>query len=749
MSSQENNVDPSAEEKQHSDPLESELKRYMDDISKSKATIKEEIEKRKAVEQSLKAFKQEKIGIFNSMAEHVIYYHDEDMEIVWANKAAASSIGMTPDELLGRKCYELWQERDTICENCPVEKALKTGEPDEVEMTTPDGRSWLVRGYPVKDEKGEIVGAAEVTLDLTAIRQAERILEESEKRLRTIFDSASDAMFIHDLDGNFLEVNQTACHRLGYSKEEFLNMSVMHIDTSEYATLVTDRIEELRKTGPRFFETAHVTKQGEIIPIELSSRVIEYQAKPAVLSIARDISERKHTEAALRESEDLYRSIVENSHAGILIVDDRFHFTYVNDELCRILEYSREEIIGHDFREFLDDESRVLVADHYVRRQRGEVVTPRYEFNVVQKNGEKRRVEISSTVVTNSVGKPITVAQILDITVRKNIEQSLRQSEHKYKTLTENVNIGIYRNTVGPKGKFIEVNPAIVNMFGYESKEQFLSIDVADLYQVSGDRMRFNEKMLTYGYVKDEILLLKKKNGTPFFAAVSAVAIKDEKGNVEYFDGIIDDITDRIKAEQDLKSSYEKLKRVLNGTVNALASTSEKRDPYTAGHQQRVTKLAVEIAREIGLSSEQVDGIRVAGLVHDIGKIQVAAEILNKPVALNDIEMELVRTHCQAGYEILKTIEFPWDVAEIVLQHHERINGSGYPRGLTGEKMMKEAKILAVADVVEAMASHRPYRPAFSVDKVLEEIVSNRSVLYDEDVVDACLRLFGRGFAFK
>jgi putative nucleotidyltransferase with HDIG domain len=242
---------------------------------------------------------------------------------------------------------------------------------------------------------------------------------------------------------------------------------------------------------------------------------------------------------------------------------------------------------------------------------------------------------------------------------------------------------------------------------------------------------------------------LKKKDGMPFFASISAVAIKDERGIVQYYDGIIDDITERINAEKDLKNSYLKLKTVLNGTVNALASTTEKRDPYTAGHQHRVTQLAKAIAHEMGLESDRIDCIKIAGIVHDIGKIHVAAEILNKPIALNDLEMALVKTHCKAGYEILETIAFPCDVAMVVLQHHERINGSGYPQGLTGEEILLEAKILAVADVVEAMVSHRPYRAALSTDKALEEISSNRGVLFDEDVVDICLRLFARGFEFE
>ena len=748
MAIDENKTDRAAFKKQRIDELEVQLKQAMDEMAKLKVVLENEMQKRKDVEQTLKTIEQEKVGIFNSMAEHVVY-HDKDMKIVWANRAAAASIGMKPEELIGKNCFELWQNRDTICDNCPVIKALETGKSHQTEMTTPDGRSWFLHGYPVRNKKGEVVGAAEVTMDLTVIKQAENALKESEEQLRMIFDSANDAMFIHDLKGNFLEVNKTACERLGYKKEEFLKMSAMHIDSPEYAQLIIKRIGELRETGPSFFETAHVSKDGTIVPIELSSRIIEYQGKPAVLSIARDISERKQTEAALRESEDLYRSIVENSHAGILIVDDHYRFIFVNDRLCRILKYPRDEIIGHDFREFLDDESKDLVSDRYIRRQRGEEVDSRYEFNVVQKGGEKRRVEISSTVIYDSSGKPRTVAQILDITIRKNVEQYLRESEQKYKTLTENVNVGIYRNTVGPKGKFIEANPAIVEMFGHDSKEEFLKIDVADLYQIPSDRKRFSEKMLASGFVKDEILQLRKKDGTPFFASVSAVAVKDNDNNIIYYDGIIDDITDRIKAEKELTNSYLKLKTVLNGTVNALASTTEKRDPYTAGHQHRVTQLAEAIAKEMGMATDRIDGIKVAGIVHDIGKIHVAAEILNKPVALNDIEMALVKTHCKAGYEILKTIEFPWAVAEIVLQHHERINGSGYPYGITGDRILLEAKILAVADVVEAMVSHRPYRAALSTESALEEIDSNRGVLYDGEIVDICLRLFGRGFQFK
>jgi HD-GYP domain-containing protein (c-di-GMP phosphodiesterase class II) len=167
------------------------------------------------------------------------------------------------------------------------------------------------------------------------------------------------------------------------------------------------------------------------------------------------------------------------------------------------------------------------------------------------------------------------------------------------------------------------------------------------------------------------------------------------------------------------------------------------RDPYTAGHQRRAAQLACAIANEMGLSEDQIEGIRMAGLVHDIGKINVPAEILSKPGRLNDLEFGLIKTHCQVGHNVLNgTIEFPWPVAQIVLQHHERMDGSGYPQGLSGEEIILGARILAVADVVEAMASNRPYRVAPGIERALQEIAQNRSILYDPEVVDACLKLF-------
>lgn len=200
--------------------------------------------------------------------------------------------------------------------------------------------------------------------------------------------------------------------------------------------------------------------------------------------------------------------------------------------------------------------------------------------------------------------------------------------------------------------------------------------------------------------------------------------------------------SERYKAESEVRKSLKKVRQALGAIIEVLEKTVEIRDPYTAGHQRRVADLARAIAGELDMPEDRMDAIRIAGIIHDIGKIYVPAEILSKPRHLSSIEFNLIKTHSQVGYEIMKSIEFPWPVAQIILQHHERLDGSGYPNNLSKEDILMEARIIGVADVVEAMASHRPYRPALGIDRALDEIEKNSGILYDEKVVDACLKVF-------
>ncbi len=260
------------------------------------------------------------------------------------------------------------------------------------------------------------------------------------------------------------------------------------------------------------------------------------------------------------------------------------------------------------------------------------------------------------------------------------------------------------------------------------------------------DRLLYLQKPFHYQEIRQfaSALSAKWRGGMDLRKIQSDLEARVEKRTrelVKLNEQLKQDISKRESAEAEVQSTLFKLRSAMGGIIQAMALTVERRDPYTAGHQRRVADLARAMAAEMGLSNQQIDGIRMAGLIHDLGKICVPAEILSKPGQLTEIEHTLIRDHPQVGYDILKEIEFPWPLAEIVLQHHERMDGSGYPAGLTAEQIIIEARTLSVADVVEAMASHRPYRPTLGGEMALEEISKNRGTLYDSDVVDACVKI--------
>jgi len=296
-------------------------------------------------------------------------------------------------------------------------------------------------------------------------------------------------------------------------------------------------------------------------------------------------------------------------------------------------------------------------------------------------------------------------------------------------------------------GKCIYANERACRFYGYD-EEELLRINLYELNapeQVDTVKAKIIELIEKNQLTFESVHVCKNKPLTP--VEISSLII--ESGGRRLIVSAICDISQRKRTEEELRQTSLRLQRAIEGAINAVALTTEIRDPYTAGHQHRVAKLACSIGRELGLSNEQIEGVRVAGTLHDIGKIYVPAEILSRPGRLRQNEINLVKDHAQVGYDLLSTIEFPWPVAQIVLQHHERMNGSGYPLGLSGDEILIEAKIMSVADVVEAMASHRPYRPALSIEEALLEISQQRGVLYSPEAVDACIKVFTqRGFKF-
>ncbi len=292
-------------------------------------------------------------------------------------------------------------------------------------------------------------------------------------------------------------------------------------------------------------------------------------------------------------------------------------------------------------------------------------------------------------------------------------------------------------------------------MIGYEDNE--IGSDhqewVTRIHPKDRDRCLVDVQSIVMGKTssyRNEHRIRCKDGSYKWILARGKVVEWTDDGNPKRIIGTHTDITERKQAEDALSESMEKLTHITESSINALAAAIDLRDPYTAGHQRRVAQLSVAIALSMNLDPERISTLKLAALVHDVGKIQVPAEILNRPGKLGDLEMQLIRKHPEAGKELFKNVEFAWPMADMIYQHHERLDGSGYPQGLTDAEILLEAKILAVADVVEAMSSHRPYRQALGIEAALHEIEENAGILYDMQVVEVCLKLFREdGFEFK
>ncbi len=324
--------------------------------------------------------------------------------------------------------------------------------------------------------------------------------------------------------------------------------------------------------------------------------------------------------------------------------------------------------------------------------------------------------------------------------------EHLRASEERYRELVEDVTDIIF--AADGDGIVTYISPAVQALGGYAPEEitgrSFAQFVHADDRPMVAEAL---QRTLADHPEPLEHRVIGKVGQVVWVRSLSKAFY--ENGRPMGIRGVLSDITERKLAEEELRESYAKVRRMFDDIVNVLASTIELRDPYTAGHQRRVAELVAALGSELDLPPEGLNGLRIAGLVHDVGKVVVPAEILSKPGQLSELEMYLVRAHPEAGFNVLRGIDFPWPVAEIVYQHHERLDGSGYPRGLKGDDVLFEARILAIADVVEAMSSHRPYRPALGIEAALAEIEAGKDRLYDPRVVDACVSVFRKGFTFN
>ncbi len=331
--------------------------------------------------------------------------------------------------------------------------------------------------------------------------------------------------------------------------------------------------------------------------------------------------------------------------------------------------------------------------------------------------------------------------------VEKQAKEKIERSETRFRELFENSPTGMI--AVDPKSlRFIKANLNAQRMYGYSEEELKAKTTIDVTFPDDLEESRKYNELLMNGLLGKHFVKKRyiRKDGSHFWAQSSISVLKGPDDKPELFIGSFVDVTQLEQSEEKISSYVHELEGAVRGTLQAVSYMVEQRDPYTAGHERRVGIIAEDIAREMGWPEKRCNELQMVGLVHDIGKIGIPSEILTKPSKLTKIEYELIKTHVANGYEVLRNVKFALPIAEIIHQHHERMDGSGYPRGLKGDEILIEARILAVADVMESMASHRPYRPALGTDVAIKEIRDNRDILFDGAVVDALSGLLKKGY---
>lgn len=583
------------------------------------------------------------------------------------------------------------------------------------------------------------------------IAEYERALQallESEEKYRLAFSSIPDVILITDSSARITSITPSVETVLGYKPEELTQTPVDQLKILTPASMelaVKNTLQVLSgKPAPNVVHE-FISKDGSIRFGEVTSSPIYKNGEiTGMITIARDITERRKMEERLRQSEERYRDIIETIQDGYFEVDLAGKYTFVNDVICQHLQRSRQELIGMDNRQFQTEENATITFRHFQDVFKTGRPEKAFEMEIIRKDGTLQTSEVSISLIRNAQGHPVGFRGISrDVTERRKMEEDLIKSEQKYRAIVENSQEGIFQTS--PDNRHITLNQAFAGILGYASPDDAVKniTNISRQVYVNPDEYRKVMDIIRQeGSIKSYETEFYRKDKSRIWVNMSISAVSDNTGKLLYYHGIVEDITPKKKLEQERQNSINSLRKSLGATINAMSATAEARDPYTAGHQRRVADLARAIATEMKLSRDQIDGIRMAGMIHDLGKISVPSEILTKPTKLTSLEMELIRTHAEAGYNILKDIEFPWPIARMVLEHHERIDGSGYPNGLKGDAILLESKIIAIADVVEAISSHRPYRPAFGIEPALSEIAQNSGVLYDAAASEACLKLF-------
>lgn len=554
--------------------------------------------------------------------------------------------------------------------------------------------------------------------------------------LRETIDCVDGVALLVGLDGSILDATPAALDFYGRARAEMLGLSIHNIrGARDYPD---GRIHGTTCGGAQHGEV-HRRGDGTPLYVEVRSVPVSVNGKAASLRLVNDIAGRKRVEEAsvahdwwLSESQRIaqvghYALDIENDHLGgsaglyDVLGTDESHASNLAGWI-KIAHPADREVLTRHFTEDV------------IRRRRPFDI----EYRIVRPcDGVERWVHALGSAEFHDDGRAMMMFGIIqDITEKKCTEESLRV----YAELLESSPASVTVHSL--QGEFLYANQRAAEIHGY-TRGEFLEltqseIEVPELAEVIAERLR---RIADHGRDSFEATHYRKDGSTLPLCVNSRLALWEGRAVLL---SVATDITERKRVEQDLLETNSRLEGMTRSVAEAMGRIVEVRDPYTQGHEVRVAEFAKRLAEEMGLSAHEVAGAEMSALVHDIGKLGVPVEILSKPGALSQVELQIIRQHPTAGYEILKDIAYPWPVAESVLQHHERMDGSGYPRGLHGDEICLAARIIALADAIEAMASDRPYRPALGVDAAVADIVAHREK-WDPDVVAACLRLHESG----
>ena len=600
--------------------------------------------------------------------------------------------------------------------------------------------------YVLKDNLTRLAPAVERAIETEELRRERRQAAAQARQSQFAVEHSSQAILYIGEDGALLYVNQAAERLGGVPSAEAVGRTIWDWSPAVDETLWADLWQTAGEHPVVDFETPFTLPDGEVRILSATLDRLKHDDNTFMICYARDITERRHTEEALRRSEGRYARAQAVGRVGNWEYDPQTTEFWGSAEARRIYGFDPERST------FSTDEVEGCTPERErVHQALVDLIQDGKEFDLEYEiypkdSAAPKTIWSLAEVQRDERGAPLIVAgTVQDITARKRAEAALVQSERRFAKFAEQMPGRLWIRDRDLR--YLYLNPQLAADLG-GAESDFLGKTPEDLWSAdaAANARHLCERALG-GEVVDIMERWPDQPGSGCYR--SLVFALPGEGEAPMIGGLMFDVTEQLAAQEEVSRQAEQLRRTVEGAVRAMSQVVETRDPYTAGHERRVSELAVAIAASMGMAAEQIDGLRLAALIHDIGKISIPAEILAKPGRLSDIEFNLIKQHAQAGYDILAAIEFNWPLALMILQHHERLDGTGYPAGLDAAHILKEAKILAVADVVEAMSSHRPYRPALGIEPALAEVRANAGLKYDGEVAAACERVFGAGFAFS